>query len=434
MITAAMKADGFSKPLDQQLTSSGDPVWIQVGKAFDGEKVHSNFHLVYTDREILHADSRPPATDILAPGQTHPAQVLPEHTVLPGLIEAHAHLFLEGGESNPDARAQTLQLDAEALLKQAEARLPRLLRAGIVAVRDAGDKDGVGLALQTRYRSGNTVMPYLDSPGPAIHHKGRYGKFMGEDLEALGGMESAVADRVQRGAFRIKLLATGIINFEKGAVTAKPQMPADELIAAVAAAKHHGKQTMVHCSGHPGVDNCIAAAVDTVEHGFFMDRDQLMQLRDRNMAWVPTFAPVQFQLDAPECIGWSQQVCDNLQRIVDAHARLLQDAKSLGVCVIAGSDAGSHGVPHAHGFFDELEQMERAGYPTLDILRSATARSAERLGFDQPMGRLQKGCLPRFILSDSDPLDSVCHLRAPSTVVFDGNVFSGGDSADQPGM
>lgn len=430
-----MKAESSGTPLETQLRNCSAPVWIQLGQAFDGENVNKDFHLVYSEREILYAGEQTPPAELVKSGQQDADLLLPNHTVMPGLIEAHAHLFLAGAERDPSVRAETLKLDAEILLAQAEARLPRLLRAGIIAVRDAGDKDGVGLALQARYRSNRGVpMPYVDSPGPAIHHKGRYGKFMGEDMEALGGMEAAVADRVQRGAYRIKLLATGIINFEKGAVTTQPQMSAEELVAAATAAKGYGKQTMVHCSGHSGADNCIAAKVDTIEHGFFMDRDQLAQMRDRNMAWVPTFAPVQFQLDAPECIGWSSQVCANLRRIIDAHSRLLQAAAELGVCVIAGSDAGSHGVPHAHGFFDELEQMERAGYPTLSILQSATSRSVERLGFDQAMGRLKKGYLPRFILSDRPLLDSVRHLRSGATVVFDGHIFSGGDDAGQPGM
>ncbi len=430
-----MKLEPSCPPLATQLRNCVAPVWIRLGQAFDGEQRHKNFHLVYSEREILYAGVQTPPTELVKSGQKRADLTLPDHTVMPGLIEAHAHLFLAGAERDPSVRAETLKLDAQSLLAQAEARLPRLLRAGIIAVRDAGDKDSVGLALQARYRGNRGMpMPYVDSPGPAIHHKGRYGKFMGEDLEALGGIEAAVADRIQRGAYRIKLLATGIINFEKGAVTTQPQMSAEELLVAAVAAKGHGKQTMVHCSGHAGVDNCIAAEVDTLEHGFFMDRDQLAQMRDRNIAWVPTFAPVQFQLDTPECIGWSPKACSNLRRIIDAHARLLQTAAELGVCVIAGSDAGSHGVPHAHGFFDELEQMERAGYPTLSILQSATSRSAERLGFDQAMGRLKKGYLPRFILSDQALLSSVRHLRSTATVVFDGHIFSEGDDPGQPGM
>lgn len=430
-----MHPDLSDSTVSGKLRAGPNPVWLRLGSAFDGEMVQRDFHLVYSNTSILHAACSKPTADILAQGQSQPNLHLPNHCVLPGLIEAHAHLFLEGGECDPQTRAANLQLPAETLLQQAQPRLQRLLKSGIIAVRDAGDKVGVGLALQAQYRTPESPsMPYIDSPGAAIHHKGRYGKFMGEDLESLGGIDAAVKDRVRRGAFRIKLLATGIINFEKGAVTAKPQMSAAELREAVDVADALGKQTMVHCSGHAGAENCIAAGIDTLEHGFFMDVEQLARMRDRNMAWVPTFAPVQFQLDEPQHIGWNQHVCENLKRILDAHAKLLQSAADMDVCVIAGSDAGSHGVPHAHGFFRELELMELAGYPTLSVLRASTARSAERLGFDQPMGYLRKGFLPRFIISDRPVLESVRHLRETSTVVFDGAVYSGGDDAGQTGM
>ena len=72
-----------------------------------------------------------------------------------------------------------------------------------------------------------------------------------------------------------------------------------------------------------------------------------------------------------------------LQRILEGHAKSLAYAARLGVRTVAGSDAGSHGVAHGHGFLTELELMERAGLSTLQVLRSATAANAARLGFDE---------------------------------------------------
>src|SRR5690606_4611440 len=109
----------------------------------------------------------------------------PDCTLLPALIDAHAHLFLEGGELDFAKRADYLKLSPEELLVRARRRLLPLAQLGISTVRDAGDKDGVGLALSRLYSGleGRPVMPYLDSPGAAIHHRGRYGSFMGEPLE-----------------------------------------------------------------------------------------------------------------------------------------------------------------------------------------------------------------------------------------------------------
>jgi imidazolonepropionase-like amidohydrolase len=344
-------------------------------------------------------------------------------------------LFLEGGEEKPDRRAETLKLPDEVLLSNAAARLSRLLRIGVTAVRDAGDKNHVGLALQRRYRSAERPpMPYIDSPGAALHHQGRYGSFMGGSIEEHGSLDAAIAARVAAGAHRIKLLATGIINFEKGAVTAKPQMPVEELTRAVAIARRHGRQTFAHCSGNDGVDNCIEARVDSIEHGFFVDDQQLARMRDLDIAWVPTFAPVQYQVDKAAQLGWSDLIRGNLQRILDQHAARLVRAMQLGVRIVAGSDAGSHGVPHGHGFLWELELMERAGLTPAQVLRAATGAGGERLGFAENFGILRRGAKPRFLLTDAPVLASVRHLRSPTTVVFDGAVFAGGDDADLSGM
>lgn len=429
----APKAD----TLEFSLVTTGAPVWLRVGTLFAGDGIGAlrDAHLVYRAEEILYVGTAAPPRHLLAPQAREPAVHLPDHTVLPGLIEAHAHLFLEGGQENTERRIEYLKRPDNDLLVHAEGRLARLLRIGITAIRDAGDRNGVGLALQRRYRSSaRDAMPYLDSPGAAIYHQGRYGAFMGRPIEDHASIEACVAARAAAGAHRIKLLATGIINFERGAVTTKPQLPAEELTRAVTTARQLGRQTMIHCSGHDGVAACIAACVDTIEHGFFIDDDQLARLRDHDIAWVPTFAPVQFQVDRAPELGWTDVVRTNLQRILDAHAASLACAARLGVRLVAGSDAGSHGVPHGHGLLQELELMERAGLSAAQVLHAATGASAARLGFAESFGRLRPGLKPRFLLTSAPVLASVRHLRAPLITVFDGAVHSGGDDPAVPGL
>jgi imidazolonepropionase-like amidohydrolase len=419
------------------LAPHSGPVWLRVGRLFSGRDatVLRDAHLVYDDKRILHAGLAAPSADSLRPGQRAPDHHLPEHIALPGLIDAHTHLFLEGGEENPEKRADTLKLPAAELHAKASARLARLVALGVVAVREAGDKAGVGLALQARWRSAaRGVMPYVDAPGAAINHQGRYGSFMARPTEEQGSPEATVAERIAAGAHRIKLLATGIINFEKGMVTAKPQMPAPELTQFAEAARSRGKQTMVHCSGNDGVANCIAALVDTIEHGYFIDDNQLAQLRDLDLAWVPTFAPVQYQVDHAAALGWSDLIRDNLRRILDGHARSLARAAQLGVRLVAGSDAGSHGVAHGWGFLRELELMQQAGLSAMQVLHSATGASAARLGYAENIGTLTAGVKPRFLLTEHDVIASVENLRRAKAVIFDGSVHLGGDDPAVPGL
>src|SRR5690606_20538359 len=100
--------------------------------------------------------------------------------------------------------------------------------------------------------------------GAAIHHRGRYGAFMGEPIEDFSSPEECVHARVAAGAHRIKLIPTGIINFAKGSVTAPPQMTTDELKALVSAARSLNKQTFAHASGDAGIEHAIQAGVDSI--------------------------------------------------------------------------------------------------------------------------------------------------------------------------
>lgn len=418
-------------------SADNGPVWLRVGRLFNGtdDKSIPDAHLVYDSAGVRHAAASPPPVNILRAGQSAPDMELPAHTALPGLIDAHTHLFLEGGEENPSIRSEYLKLSPEETYTRTEARLKRLLAIGVVGVREAGDKIGIGLALQARWRSEQRgLMPYVDAPGAAINHTGRYGSFMSRPVEEQGSPEAAVADRLAAGAHRIKLLATGIINFEKGAVTAKPQMPVEELTCFANAARARGRQTMVHCSGNDGVANCIAAQVDTIEHGFFIDDDQLAKIRDLDLAWIPTFAPVQFQVDKAAELGWSDHVRDNLQRILDGHSRSLVRAAGLGVRIVAGSDSGSHGVPHGWGFLRELELMQQAGLSAGQVLHCATGAAAARLGFSENFGVLTAGAKTRFLLTEHDVLLDVAHLSRPKTLIFDNTVITEGDDPSVPGL
>jgi imidazolonepropionase-like amidohydrolase len=416
------------------LASEGRKVWLRVGTLLDGIEIKPsrNANVVYDKNQILFVGENAPSVDLLDAGQREPDLNLPDYTLLPGLIEAHAHFFLEGGELNLDKRAAYLKQTSEELLAAAHGRLEKLVHLGVIAVRDAGDKDGVGLALGKLYASASRpLMPYVDSPGAAIHHRGRYGSFMAEPIENFATPRQCVEARIKTGADRIKLIPTGIINFKKGAVTTEPQMTSAEVSELVAAAKSFGKQAFAHASGDFGISRAIDGGVDSVEHGFFIRADQLAKMRDRQIAWVPTFAPVQEQVDHADVMGWDVEVVSHLKKILEQHAASLVKAHEMGVQIIAGSDAGSCGVAHGFGFLNELELMERAGLPPIGVINSATGASSSRLAFKEKFGQIKPGFLSRFILTRYSPLESVSHLREQKFVVFDGAVFESGrvDSA-----
>ncbi len=419
--------------------TAGRKVWLRVGTLLDGSGAAPlrDAHIVYGKAGILYAGADAPPVELVKNGRTAtaPDAELPEYTLLPGLIDAHTHMFLEGGELDLEKRTAFLKRSPEELLTLAKARLEKLVRLGVTAMRDCGDKDGVGLALSRLCASPDRpVMPYIDSPGAAIHHKGRYGSFMAEPIEDFLTAAECVAVRVKAGADRIKLIPTGIINFKQGAVTAAPQMTTEEVSALVLAAKSHNRQTIAHGSGDEGLERAIEGGVDSIEHGFFVRDDQLARMRDRQIAWVPTFAPVQKQVDHAERMGWDAQVVANLQKILDRHAETLVKAQAMGVQIVAGSDAGSCGVAHGLGFLDELEFMERAGLSPAVIVHTATGASTQRLAFKEKFGEIRPGYLSRFILTRHSPFETVANLRKEKIVVFDDQVFVTGESPNVSGL
>jgi len=412
-------------------------IWLRVGTLLDGvsKQPLRGAHVVYDKTRILFVGEDSPSADLLNHGQREPDADLPAYTMLPGLIEAHAHFFLEGGELDLEKRAAHLTQTPEELLNLALTRLEKLVRLGVIAVRDAGDKDGVGLALSKLYMSAHHPrMPYVDSPGAAIHHQGRYGNFMAEPIEEFDSPFECVDARVKAGADRIKLIPTGIINFKKCAVTTQPQMTTEEVCQLVAAANSFGKQTFAHASGDAGIDRALDGGVDSIEHGFFVRTDQLSKMRDRRIAWVPTFAPVQRQIDHANLMGWDAEVVFNLKKILDQHAESLVKAHAMGALVIAGSDAGSYGVMHGLGLLNELELMERAGLSAIAVINSATGTCSERLAFKEKFGQIKAGFLSRFILTRHSPLSGITNLRKHKLVVFDDAVFECDESLDSSGM
>ncbi|MGA7160942.1 MAG: amidohydrolase family protein [Bacteroidota bacterium] len=414
-------------------------VWLRVGTLIDGDTKLPlrNPHVVYDAASILYVgeEKHPPPPTLVNPEQSHPDLELPEFTLLPGLIEAHSHMILEGSELNSKQRANNSKKPHADLLEGSRRKLERLVSLGIVGVRDAGDKMGIGLSLSKIYSSPERrLMPYIDSPGAAIHHRGEYGSFMSEPVENFGSPRECIQSRIDGGAERIKLISSDVIDFKTGRVVKEPQMTAGEVRDFVTIAREFKRQTFAHATGDRGIENVIEGGVDSVEHGFFIRDDQLERMRDRQIAWVPTFAPVQKQIDYADVMGWNDKIVSQLRNILDRHSASLLKAEALGVPVLAGSDAGAPGVPHGIGLIDELCLMERAGLSSIAVLRCATGNSSRLLQFKERFGLVKPGYQSRFILTRYSPLEGVENLRKKKYVVFDGEVYNRSEPVNIEGL
>ena len=331
--------------------------------------------------------------------------------VMPGLVEAHAHMFLDGGELDFDKRNAYFNASKEEMLNVARENVARNAAAGVTLVRDAGDRYGVNDAIRNEQRGKRVV---VRSPGLGVKRPKRYGGFMARDIEAGGDVAPVVAD-MAASADDIKIILTGIIDFAAGDVKGAPQFDENELRAIVETAHAGAKKTFAHCSGLAGLKVAVAAGVDSIEHGFFMTSDMLDAMAEKGIAWVPTVSPVHFQWARPELAGWDANTIGNLRRILDSHAEHIALAHRKGVELVAGSDAGSPGVVHGVALVDEIFHFLDAGVPMAAALEAATSRP--RRLWDARSADLKPGGDADLVLLAASPFDDRSALRGAIVVL-----------------
>lgn len=339
--------------------------------------------------------------------------------VMPGLVEGHCHLFLDGNELDVRVRKEYLSAPLEAMMKVGRRNLEESLAAGVTLVRDAGDFYGINTRLRAEQNSSPGAAPKVRCPGRALRKAGRYGSFMAIEVTDAQSIVRAIHE-LALSADELKVLLTGIIDFETGQMKGGVQFDLAETRLIVKTARELNLRTYAHCSGAEGLKIAVEAGIDSIEHGFFMERDILKQMADQGIAWVPTFSPVYFQFERPELAGWKPPTVEKLGEIVRHHFEHVAMASDLGVPIVAGSDAGSYGVPHGKGLVDELFFQRRAGMPMDKVLASAT--STPRRLWRCASSDLIEGSAADMVALDGSPFSDINHLRHVRFVVHGGSV------------
>jgi imidazolonepropionase-like amidohydrolase len=382
---------------------------VRAQSYFDGQDLHSE-----TEGPFLLA-IRDGAIESIASAAVDARADIEAPFIMPGLVEAHSHLFLHGGELDLEKRNAYLNAGTADMMEVARANVVRSQRAGITLVRDAGDRYGINHAIRDELRRDERANVAVRSPGLGIKRPKRYGGFMARDIEPGGDIE-AIVDDITRTADDVKIILTGVIDFAAGSVKGSPQFDEEELRAIVAAAHARERRTFAHCSGLEGLEVAVSAGVDSIEHGFFMTRDVLERMADKGIAWVPTFSPVHFQWARPEIAGWDGATVGNLRRILDSHLEHVAIAHALGVELVAGSDSGSPGVVHGEALIDELLHFLEAGMPMRDVLRTATSRPRRLWGL--PPVDIRPGNAAEFVIFEQSPFADPHALRKVGRCIY----------------
>ncbi len=324
-------------------------------------------------------------------------------TIIPGLIDAHAHLCFDA--TRQWRRTYDTDGPARMLLRMA-ANAREMVSAGITTVRDLGAPTQLATELREAAAAGLVAGPSLLIAGAPITTTGGHCYFMGGEADGELEVRKRVREHARAGVDWIKVMATGG-NMTRGTNVLAPQFTEAELAAAVEEAHRLGRRVAAHCHGTEGVRRAVAAGIDTLEHcsfqdegGHHLDADLARAIAAAGSVVSPTVS-----------VGWLRWQDDGRRQQRKAVIRGLLDA---GCEFVMSTDCGIPGVPHgaiAHGLsaLCEYGEIDRVA-----ALRLATSDAADRLGLPD-RGSLDPEKRADFVVLDGDPLEdlnALTHIRA----------------------
>lgn len=318
-------------------------------------------------------------------------------TILPTLVDSHVHLAMSGSVAGPE-RDRQLSADCRELSSLITRHLGYLFSHGVLAVRDGGDRQGC--VADYLAAAGDDIPVLVRSSGRALHDKGRYGGLIGGHPE--GGRTLAGEYKARSASCdQVKLVNSGLNSLKEFGRRTAPQFYRDEIRELVNAARQNDLQVMVHANGEEPVAEALAAGCRSIEHGFFMGRDNLAKMADQGVVWVPTAVTMKAYAEHLSHSGDSAGA-DIARRNLEDQLAQLALARELGVTVALGTDAGSPGVLHGESVVEEIKLLIRAGYNLAESIRCATANGARLLGLDD-CGQLLPGRRADFIVARGAP-------------------------------
>jgi imidazolonepropionase-like amidohydrolase len=399
---------------------SGVPLAIRCGTlhAEPGEAPLRNVTLLV--RDGLVADCGP---DVAIPAE---ARRLEAASVVPGLINAHAHLELSG-EAQTTSVMLLLTATQRALTCAANAR--RSLHGGVTTIRDLGASETLAIDVRDAIAAGTLEGPTVLAAGKVVCMTGGHGWWIGREADGGADVRKAVREQRKAGADCIKFIATGGV-LTKGAVPAIAQLDEDELRAGVTEAHAHGLRCAAHAIGADGVKNALRAGVDSIEHGMLLDDEAIALFVERGTYLVPTLAAVTCIVEFGTDAGIPQWAVGKARDIANRMTHNLTRARAAGVRFAGGSDAGTPFNLHERYWY-EVELLQSVlGMTPREALRTATVASADLLGVAR--GRLSPGAPADALLLRRDIDEDPRALREPIAVVKDGALVSRGEPVTPP--
>lgn len=353
---------------------------------------------------------------------------LPDHTVLPGLIDLHTHL--SGDPSGEFWREATTPKEWNVLVAAKNARITAL--AGFTTVRDLGSRtDQVTQMLRRATAEGMMPGPRVVTSGRTIAIVGGHGDtngfvehvndVLGSDYTCTGPVECAemVRKASKYGADLIKITATGGVLSQQGRGL-EAHFSDAEMKSIVDTARSLGLKVAAHAHGARGMEAAARAGVDTIEHGTYIDEAAAKAMRENGTVLVPTLMAFQGIKDRLGQGIYTPVVEDKVRAVGPYAESIIERARKWGVKIAFGTDAGvfDHGKNAG-----ELALMRKGGMSDREVLASATSFAAEVLGMEKEIGRLSPGFSADIIAVKGNPLADVSVLEQVDWVMVRGRVI-----------
>jgi len=358
---------------------------------------------------------------------------LGEATLLPGFIDAHVHL---DGESSDnwylDFYEGILRFPAEQALYAAHyARIT--LEAGVTTVRDLGSSDYIALGLRNAIAAGMIPGPRMLVSNYPVGSTGGHADqnpYPPQLIAPWGVIQgicngadecrAAVRYQIKYGADVIKFMASGGVLSLSDPVD-NVQLTQEEMNAIVSEAHAWNRKVAAHCHGDRAAKMAIAAGVDSIEHGTFLQDDTLMEMKKRHVYLVPTLSAAY----------WKAKNLDSLPPAIAVKARaafaqidqMVQHAVKIGVPISMGTDAavGPHGKNAV-----EFSLLTKNGMTAAQALIAGTANGADLLGIADQTGTIQPGKAADIVAVPGNPLIDIEATQRPTFVMKQGVVYVGG--------
>jgi len=410
----------FLRRAPAQTKASPSPIVLHAARLLDIEtgRISSPGEVLVQGERIAQAGS----------AVTHPAgaQVLDlgDTTLLPGLIDAHVHLFLHPGAED----LQTIQESVPQRIIVATLAARDDLMAGFTAERDMGT-EGAGSA-------SSAVRNAIDKgliPGPRLRVSGNAVDILGGHEDAIGynpeqrvlpnatyannptELVAVIREQIKEGADFIKIYETGEDSFRNGQFSTPYQYTEAELSAAVGEAARVGKRVAVHATGEPGALYAVRAGVASVDHAYQLSDETMRLMHEKQIPAVPTFTIAEYFAEhpaSPEEATWGQ--------MLEFHAQQFRKQLAAGVPMAIGSDVG----PFPHGTqAREFVLMVKYGMTPLAALQADMINGAKLLGWQGQIGALRPGYFADIVAVPGNPLQDISVLEKVAFVMKGGIVY-----------